>query len=429
MNCSACESPLLVSFDFTNEPTWVPTIFNITSDAPIPNAELSSFTVPTYGQTAVDNGNALLWNSSLAVDGTQPHTLTLKRSASLILPLPTVPAGNMIPLPLIQTGLVPLGTATIITPTKGGKYLQVSGAGLCNFFKVQDKPFQLLPYRYVNGFSVETALFMQSTDFAAMPNWKDGVFFYMGTRAENKFSNALHPALELLKKDDPQITFPTKTGIESNAIALRLGLDGSLSFRYVDDAGVVQDISSPSNAVKSGWSVVLLTFLPYAPLADGQQTVIDETVLTCAPARLGKLALYVNGCMVIEKCDFMEFSFKPFEEAPTPKPTAPTYKQTPLPVAPQKQTGVTYTMSWGGGVTGLKNAFQYNHQTSALEPQERFAGLTIENNFSGIFQGGIQYLKVWNGALTFLEARENFNQKAKSYGLYPVQGGRMIRSN
>lgn len=429
MNCSACESPLLVSFDFTNEPTWVPEIFNITSDAPIPNAELSSFTVPTYGQTAVDNGEALLWTSNLVVNSNQEHTLTLKRSASLILPIPVVPVENVVPIVPTPTGLVPLGTASIASSINGGKYLQVSGAGLCNFFKVQDKPFQLLPYRYANGFSVETALFMSAPDFIAMPNWKDGVFFYMGTRAENKFSNALHPALELLKKDDPQITLPTKTGIESNVIALRLGHDGSLSFRYVDDAGVTQDVTSPANAIKSGWSVVLLTFLPNAPLADGQQSVIDDTVLTCAPARLGKLALYVNGRMVIEKCDFMEFSFKPFEETPDPKPYAPTYKQTLLPAAPQKQTGVTYTISWGGGVTGLKNAFQYNHKTSALEPQERFAGLTIENNFSGVFQGGIQYLKIWNGALTFLDARANFNQKAKSYGLYPVQGGRMIRSN
>ena len=431
MNCSACDSPLLVSFDFTNEPTWVPFTYDITSEAPIPDAEVGSFTVPTYGQTAVDNGEALRWTDKLVMSGAQERKMTLKRAAKLALIQSDLPTTLMESILLGTASLMPPANdeALVAATNTGGNYLQVSGAGLTNFFKVEDKPYQLLPYRYENGFSMETAIHMDGADFDAMPNWEDGVFFYMGTRAENKFANALHPALELLKKDDPQITLPTETGIESNGIALRVGKDGSLSFRYIDADGVVQSLSTKAGTIKVGWSVVLLTFLPSGKLADGQITPTDDTVLSCAPARSGKLALYVNGMMVLNECDFMEFWFKPFETGPDPKPYAPTYKETLLPAAPAKQAGVTYTLSWGGGVTGLKNAFQYNHKTEALEEQERFAGLAIENNFSGIFQGGIQYMKIWADALTFLDARENFNLKAKGYGLFPIQGGRIIRSN
>jgi hypothetical protein len=422
MNCSACDSPLLASFDFTNESTWSPLTYDITSENPIPDAEVGSLTVSTYGQTAVDNGEALLWTDKLVIAGEKERKMTLKRLAKLM------PQGNDTGLAVILEPVL-LGFGNFVETILGEKYLHLSGAGLSNFFKVEGKPYQVLPYRYENGFSMETAIYMAATDFDAMPNWEDGVFFYMGTRAENKFSDALHPELELVKKDDPQLVLPTHTGIESNGIALRVGNDGSLSFRYIDGAGVVQSVSTKAGAIKPGWSVVLLTFLPTGKLGDGQITPTDDDVLRCAPVRPGKLALYVNGKMVLSECEFPEFFCKPFEKDEEPKPYAPTYKQTLLPAAPAKQAGVTYTLSWGGGVTGLKNAFQYNHKTKALEPQERFAGLTIEKNFGGIFQGGIQYMKIWGEALTFFDARENFNLKAKGYGLFPIQGGRIIRSN
>lgn len=443
MNCFTCESSLLVSFNFANEPTWVPLTYEITSETSVPDAEVGSFTLSTYGQNAVDNGQALSWTDTLVINGAHERKMTLKRTAKLVLPpvvspvvvspvvVPPVVVSPVVLTPVVTplTGMVPLGVATMVDPITGGKYLQVRGAGLTNYFKIENKPFQLLPYRYENGFSMETSIFMEDGDFTAMPNWEDGIFFYMGTRAENKFANALNPILELLKKDDPQITLPTKTGIESNGIALRVDRYGSLSFRYIDENGLVQSISTQAGTIKSGWSVILLTFLPTGELADGQITPIDDTVLKCAPARSGKLGLYVNGIMVLNECTFPEFSFKPFQDEATPKTYAPTYKETLLPAAPAKQGGVTYTLSWGGGVTGLKNAFQYNHKTNALEVQERFTGLTIENNFSGIFQGGIQYMKIWSKALTFLDARENFNLKSKGYNLLPIQGGRIIRSN
>lgn len=426
MNCCTCDSHLLASFDFTNEPTWVPDIFDITSESPIPNAELGGFTVNTYGQTAVDNGRALLWTDKLVVNGAQERKMTLIRSDELI-PLGTPNTSGSGIYNGVNSHL--LGNALIKTDLKAGKYLKAEGLGLSNFFKVEGKPYQLLPYRYVNGFSVETAIYMEAADFNAMPNWEDGIFFYMGTRAENKFSDALSPYLELLVRDDPQITFPTETGIEGNCIALRVAKDGSLSFRYVDANGLVQNVSTTAGIIKTGWSVVLLTFTPTEPLANGDFSPIDDVVLSCAPERAGKLALYVNGLMVLSECDFKEFSFKPFPDVVDNKLLVPTYKQQMLPVATAKQAGVTYTISWGSGVTGLKNALQFNHKTGKLEPQERFMGLTIEKNFSGVFQGGIQYLKIWDDALTFLDARDNFNLKAKSYGLFPIQGGRVIHTN
>lgn len=426
MNHCTCDAHLLVSFDFSNEPTWIPDTFDITSEAPIPNSELASFVVNTYGQTAVDNGRASLWTDKLVISGVQERKLTLIRS-DILIPEGTPNTSGSGVYNGVNSQL--LGDGLIKTDLKAGKYLKADGIGLSNFFKVEGHPYQLLPYRYVNGFSVETSIYMEPEDFIAMPKWEDGVFFYMGTRAENKFSDALHPELELLVRDDPQITFPTQTGIEGNSVALRVGKDGALSFRYVDKDGVVQNATTKSGTITKGWSVVLLTFTPTEPLANGDYDLVDDTILSCAPARNGKLALYVNGLMVLSECDFKEFSFKPFAKVVDKTPSAPTYAHNTLPVAIAKQAGVTYTISWGSGAMGLKNALELNHKTGILESQERFMGLTIEKNFSGVFQGGIQYLKIWDDALNFLDARDNFNLKAKSYGLFPIQGGRIIHTN
>lgn len=382
--CTTTTRPLVI-FDYADTTTWDSQTLNITSVDAIPEAIISDLTLDGYGLTAIDIGRVINDSARLIIDSATPRTMTLIRTS---------------------LGGVSEGTAVAVAvDVNAGTYIQTSGSNWLNFFKLEDYPYQLLPYRFQEGFTVSTALHFTTQDLAAMTDWNDGFFFFMGTRAEDKFLR-LTSTVNLA-------TSPKSEDIENNCIGLKVDSKGAIAFRYLNDDRIAVDTTTANGVIGVGWNVVTLTYQPCEELAGGQFNPVDEDVLRCAPRRLGNLALYVNGIQVLTRCDYPEFFFKGFSGDPN------------------QQLGVPYNLGWGGGSPGLKNGVLLAGNELAdgeVIPEYGYpvtlVGLPIEKNFSGNFTGGIQTLKLWETALNFLDIRSEFNASATKYGLQPIRGGR-----
>ena len=90
-----------------------------------------------------------------------------------------------------------------------------------------------------------------------------------------------------------------------------------------------------------------------------------------------KIYFYVNGFLVLVSKELNEFDFRRLNDV---------Y---------QKQEGVPYSISLGGGTQGLLETIlpNYYYWSNYLLP--------IEKHFCGSFIGDIQYFKIFNGYCNF----------------------------
>jgi len=98
---------------------------------------------------------------------------------------------------------------------------------------------------------------------------------------------------------------------------------------------------------------------------------IPEDELDCAPLRIGKLMFYVDGRLKHTVYDVDEFVARRLNE----------YKD--------KQLGVPFNISLGGGSQGLLESMTFDGQ----DPDD--LGLTIEQNFAGTFIGDISQFRFY----------------------------------
>ena len=71
-------------------------------------------------------------------------------------------------------------TMNSITGNSIGNYFALNGGYLQGFFKLEGYNYELLPPRYNNGITIETLI--------EILNGSSGIFYYMGTRAEDKYN-------------------------------------------------------------------------------------------------------------------------------------------------------------------------------------------------------------------------------------------------
>jgi hypothetical protein len=255
------------------------------------------------------------------------------------------------------------------TSASGGSlnYFDLDGGYLQGFFKLNGFNYELFPARYNNGITIETLVYLYSDS--------QGIFFMMGTRAEDKynpyfsgetitgttttgvvtsFNNYLDAIQETQKLKSGFGVFENKytttftasnpiDNIKNNAIAFELTQDKHLAYKYINNNGLIVTNVSPAIINETGFTMIAISFTPNYFINPSLPNWIE-----CEPQRLGKLILYINGRARWLIKDFPEFFFKSLNNDK------------------EKQEGVPYSISWGGGSFGLKNSWHYDYQKYSL---------------------------------------------------------------
>lgn len=356
-----------------------------------------------------------------------------------------------------------------ITGGTEGTYMNFCGGFFQGFWALDGYPYKLLPKRYNYGWTVEAFVklsgdcssFTGDTLNDVHPDNK-GIFFFMGTRAENKwcdnFSGATgyttctgiplsatpicdvyetpteNPFIcygkcgteidtscdsdcaEALSGDckpascSEYITCNYPADLEDNAFALRIKDDGSLGYRAATFSGACQ--TSTSTGSTSGqtiyvtgvtfneyyatgdtvtpneWAHVAVSYIPYNVLVhDCDNTIYPD------PHRDGRLVFYINGKRVGIQENVREQVFRALRENK------------------DKQEGVPFNMSVGGGTQGLAESQTFGG------PDPGVADLAMEKNFGGSFIGGIGKVRFHINALNTIQIRHNFEIGRRQYGI------------
>lgn len=134
--------------------------------------------------------------------------------------------------------------------------------------------------------------------------------------------------------------------------------------------------------------------------------------------RMGRLKIYVNGKRF--------FTIEDFEEI---IPRA-------LNTDKEKQVGVPFNISWGGGTQGLHENLTFSSCTGLTSnyiqdpecfPDNILSGTTfsklktnilIEQNFAGTFEGGVTQFRMYTEPLTSSEVKHNFNILKNTFDMF-----------
>jgi hypothetical protein len=275
-----------------------------------------------------------------------------------------------------------------------GNHFNVDGGWLQGFFKLDGYNYEVFPRRYNNGITIETIIRIDDDSF------NDGIIYHMGTRAEDKYNpefsgesrtvttvtrtpvrtgvvglsrivtettsgftgvrtsenNVLNAYVSgQTQKDAIQIfedkfdqTFnrlDNSKNIADNILALILRRDGRLAYRYANEDGNIVTRNSTSRITQTGWTVIAFSFKP-------EFVFEDEDLLECNNPRTGTLTIYVNGRSFFSIPEFKEFFFNRLNNSR------------------EKQIGVPFNISWGGGSFGLKHSYHFDFQDTILYAEQ-----------------------------------------------------------
>ncbi len=170
-----------------------------------------------------------------------------------------------------------------------------------------------------------------------------------------------------------------------NVFGFKFNQDRSITFRFVNEYGDVNEYKSFNTITDTGWSLISITYKPYNDIKNFNQNK------ACTSSRLGALEIYVNGEVFFTLENIREIWLKPLD------------------TTPDKMIGVPFNISWGGGSYGLKHSyridttspFSYYHPTNV-------DNLLIESNFNGSVNTNIQKLRIYEKPLNFTQIRNNY---------------------
>lgn len=363
----------------------------------------SDVTLKDYGLTAYDIGQTNSLTSTTSVSLTE-NKLTL------------YPINSNDFSGSTQSYLYPYTTSVT---NNNITYLNLTGGYFQNYFKLEGYEYNLLPYRYNKGLTIETWININNNTTSTTED-NSGIILYLGTRSENKFSppysgdSGYSTSNGISLSIDNNEIIDYERGVKDNVFCFLINKDLQIGYKYIDDTGKIIENYSEKK-LELGWNHIAIIFKPNISYSykvkgveDGRFDITWEELIDCLDKRKGNLTIMNNGLICFEDNAFPEqFWFKGLE----------TEKE--------KQIGVPYNIVWGGGSFGLKNSYHYSQNTD-YEQDPNKQNLLIENNFKGGFFGGISVLRVYERPLTVFEIRFNFNQEASNFGLNPFNGGRII---
>lgn len=183
--------------------------------------------------------------------------------------------------------------------------------------------------------------------------------------------------------------------IKDNAFGLRIAEDGSIGYRFgaldCDEPehhySVKEEYSKPGIVPMDKWVHVDVRFKILNPLYNQCiKNTVNGLVSTQVPAKIGerkmKIYIYVDGYLVLVSKEMKEFRFRELDDIF------------------QKQEGVPFSMSLGGGTQGLLEEIQldYYKLTDYCLPLER--------DFAGTFLGDIREFRFYNCFLDYPMIRQ-----------------------
>lgn len=264
---------------------------------------------------------------------------------------------------------------------QSGSPVQLCGGFFQGFYKIEGVDYQTLPTFFEDGWTAEFYLLksgctcdsIQPTLNEMYPN-NEGIFYYIGTRAENKFCTLKEHLLgyevqsgvtflESAIKDQSHITPPQDTNpflffnaptlceyetelefdlpnccdsLKYNALAFRVTPEGQIGYRYLATSGTCVDRQYEEDLV------VYEKYSAEQDLFDDQYHLVTIKFKTyehfaCEPNRqtFGVLSIYVDGFLKLREYDFPNIVPHAFDDLAT------------------KQYGVPFNISVGGGTQGL----------------------------------------------------------------------------
>jgi hypothetical protein len=312
-----------------------------------------------------------------------------------------------------------------------------------------ERVYDLMPTEFDTGWSMETWIKWDNSycsgstgntlneDFTG----NTGFFFYIGTRAENKFRNVFSGEsglytcdgiIPLPPDEDPPVvsdgqdwfavsnfgrsccivcdpptgsTTATTTQycdeLSENALGFRITPDGKIGYRkmtvsvgcYNNEQRItgttMAEGYSDTPFVQSGntWYHIVVTY-------------IQNSVTNGLPS--GTLRFWVNGRVVYRVHNFIGLQLRALNEWSS------------------KQLGVPFNISWGGGTQGLLESQTFG----GPDPADR--GLALETNFAGTFDGELSQLRFYDKPLNILEIRNNLYVDCDRYCVKETYGGSQI---
>ena len=172
--------------------------------------------------------------------------------------------------------------------------------------------------------------------------------------------------------------------VKDNAFALKVNKDGSVEYKYlVKDCDsengykILSERTFPRMIIDDEWSTINVMF-----------KILDGGVDKCGNSlgnRKMKIFIYINGYLKLVSQELPEFRFRELNE----------YFD--------KQEGVPFNISLGGGTQGLAESMwidNYTHPYCKVLP--------IEENFGGTFIGDIRSFKFYDCQLQYNEIKNNY---------------------
>lgn len=270
--------------------------------------------------------------------------------------------------PVKSTGnTTPLNTSGITLTTNDGFNIQTQG-----IYKIEtDNKFILFnrtPYGLdVNAYNPEQKYYLTG-ETKNNPN-----LFTLLNRTETGYTVYNIPPQET------NLSYSIYDDINRNNIALRIKDDGSVGYRLLtvdceNNLIINEEYSNPNILLDDTWASIVVRVI----LSDYEKCQTEYRTM--------KLMFYVNGKLIFTSKQLPEIIFRQLIERN------------------EKQEGIAYNISLGGGTQGLCDMIgldNENYETQYLLP--------IEENFAGSFIGDINKFRIFYGKHDYTKIKNNYN--------------------
>ena len=210
----------------------------------------------------------------------------------------------------------------------------------------------------------------------------ENLFLLMNRTKSGYTTNTIDKYFETLTGQSKD--YSILTDVKDNAFALKLSEDGSIGYKYMikdcdsESGFTIKSESTFSGMVKNDeWSVINVMF-----------KILNGGTDKCGNSlgnRKMKIFIYVNGYLKLVSRELPEFRFRELNDF---------Y---------DKQEGVPFNISLGGGTQGLAESMWTDNYT---RPYCRV--LPIEENFGGTFIGDIRSFKFYDCQMQYNEIKNNY---------------------
>jgi hypothetical protein len=196
-------------------------------------------------------------------------------------------------------------------------------------------------------------------------------------------------ASEYSGSSSPILELNTDDAIIDNALGFRIKDDGSIGYRLLTVSAdcksieVIEEYSISGMVTSDQWEHITVKWI--------NNDYYEGCDLINQGPRRGKLKFYVNSNLIFVSQELDEFIAKRLDDLI------------------EKQIGVPYNISVGGGTQGLLESMTFDGQ----DPND--LGMVIETNFAGTFIGSMSTFELFQKNLSWCEIKDIYNSRRVNY--------------